>query len=448
MLLYDRLQFGFTAAFHYLFPQLTMGLALYLVFWKSVAFFYKSEAADRAARFWTRIFALSFAFGVVTGIPMEFEFGTNWSAFSRFAGEPVGQLLAMEGVFAFFLESSFLGIVLFGERKLGSGIHWFATCMLFLGSWVSAYLILATNAWMQHPVGYSLLKEEGAARLTSLPAVLGNPWLFWQFLHNMSAAVVTASFVIASVGAFYQLAQSHLPSAGIFLRTAVLGGSLATILVMFPTGDHESQQVFAHQPVKAAAMEGIFHTEKGAPLILVGQPNLETQTLDNPIFLPDLLSVLTYHRFAARVAGLDAFPRELWPDNIPLVYYAYHIMVGLGTILAAVMTTSLIFLLRGRLSQTPWLLWTLLLSAPFPYIATTAGWITAEAGRQPWVVYGVLKTAEGISPGVNAGNALFSFLGFLGLYLFLGILFLLLVLQQIGKGPRGSSSGSEGGYGH
>src|SRR3989449_276427 len=402
-LLYDRLQFAVTATFHYLFPQLTMGLALLLLYLRTRALVTGDDHYQEVAKFWTKIFALSFAFGVVTGIPLEFQFGTNWAKFSTFAGGVIGQTLAMEGIFAFFLESSFLGILLFGER-FSVFVQWFATLMLFLGSWMSGYFIIATNAWMQHPVAYAIA-QDGRVFVNSLTGLLTNPWIFWQYAHTMTASVVTASFVMAALGALYLLSGYYVTHAKTFLQTGVIAGAFASALMIFPTGDGNAKQVFAHQPLKGAAFEGLFHTERGAGLILVGQPNMETLTIDNPLVVPRALSFLVYEDLWAELKGLDAFPREQWPDNVPLLYYTYHIMVGLGTILASVMALSLLMLWRGWLFKSKWLLWLLMLSAPFPYIATTAGWMTAELGRQPWLVYGVLRTAEGASPLVHAGNA-------------------------------------------
>jgi cytochrome bd ubiquinol oxidase subunit I len=435
-LFYDRLQFAITATFHYLFPQLTMGLALLLFYLRSRALRTGDEHYHRAARFWTTIFALSFAFGVVTGIPLEFQFGTNWAKFSNFAGGVIGQTLAMEGMFSFFLESSFLGILLYGANRFNRRTQWFAALMLFLGSWLSGYFILATNAWMQHPVAYTV-SPDGRLFVDSLFGLLTNPWLLWQFTHNMTAAVVTASFVMAAVGAFYLLSGSHQDYARTFVRTGVVAGSVAAALMIYPTGDGNAKQVFEYQPVKGAAFEGLFRTERGADLLLVGQPNMETMTIDNPLVVPDALSFLVYNHLYAKVKGLDAFPRNDWPDNLPLLYYSYHIMAGLGSIFVSVMGLALLWLWRGRLFTANWLLWLLLLSAPFPYIATTAGWMTAELGRQPWLVYGLQRTAEGASPLVHSGNALFTLLGFLGIYLLLGILFLFLFVETIRHGPAG-----------
>lgn len=441
-LLYDRLQFAFTATFHYLFPQLTMGLALLLLYLRSRALA-TGDAHDRqVARFWTKIFALSFAFGVVTGIPLEFQFGTNWARFSTFAGGVIGQTLAMEGLFAFFLESSFLGLLLYGDNRLSQRVQWAASLMLFLGSWLSGYFILATNAWMQHPVAYQI-GTDGRVFVNDLSGLLTNPWLFWQYAHNMTAAVATGSFVMAGVGSFYFLSGQYVAYAKTFLRTGVVAGAIASSLLIFPTGHGNARQVFEQQPVKGAAFEGLFKTERGSGLYLIGQPNLETMTIDNPIEIPSALSILIYSELYARVKGLDAFPRGDWPDNLPLLYYAYHIMAGLGTILVSVTGLAVLWLWRGRLFTAKWLLWLLLLSAPFPYIATTAGWMTAELGRQPWLVYGLLRTVDGTSPLVHSGNALFTLLGFLGLYLFLGILFLFLMAETIRHGPEPAVSQSK-----
>ncbi|WNM62930.1 cytochrome ubiquinol oxidase subunit I [Candidatus Nitrospira neomarina] len=436
-LLYDRLQFAFTVTFHYLFPQLTIGLALLLLYLRSRALVSGDDHYNQVARFWTKIFALSFAFGVVTGIPLEFQFGTNWAKFSNFAGGVIGQTLAMEGLFAFFLESSFLGILLFGEGRFSQRVQWAASLMLFLGSWLSGYFILATNAWMQHPVAYTVAPD-GRLFVDSLSGLLTNPWLVWQFAHNMTAAVVTASFVVAAVGSFYLLSGLHVKYAKTFLRTGVVAGAIATALMIFPTGHENARQVFEHQPVKGAAFEGLFKTERGAGMVLIGQPNLETMTIDNPLVVPDALSLLLFDELYATVRGLEAFPRAEWPDNVALLYYAYHVMALLGTILVSIMGLALFWLWQGRLFTANWLLWLLMLSVPFPYLATTAGWMTAELGRQPWLVYGLLRTADGASPMVHSGNALFTLLGYLGIYLVLGLLFLFLMAEIIRQGPAGS----------
>jgi cytochrome d ubiquinol oxidase subunit I len=429
-----RLHFAFTITYHYLFPQLTMGLALLLLILKTAALRTRDPRYDHAVRFWTRIFAINFAVGVVTGIPMEFQFGTNWSRFSRAAGGVIGQTLAMEGMFAFFLESTFLGLLLFGEKRLGRVGHWFAALFVFLGSWLSGYFIIATDAWMQHPVGHTVTPD-GQIVLTSLGALLTNPWAFWQYLHNMNASVITASFVMSGIGAFYLIQRRHEEYARTFVRLGVIVGVLASLLQLYPTGDRQGRMVADHQPATLAAMEGLFSTEHGAPLAIIGQPDMERQRLDNPIIVPRMLSFLTYRHWGAQVRGLDAFPPEDWPENIPLLYFCYRIMVGLGTIFIAVTALAALLLARRKLFETRWMLWILMLAIPFPYIANTAGWVTAEVGRQPWVIYGLMRTADAYSHMVSAGNAMFTLIGFMGLYLVLGILFLFLVRREIEHGP-------------
>jgi cytochrome d ubiquinol oxidase subunit I len=433
-LLIHRLHFAFTVTFHYLFPQLTMGIAPLIVVLKTLALRKNDETYNRAARFWARIFGINFVLGVVTGIPMEFQFGTNWSVFSRFAGGVIGQTLAMEGMFAFFLESAFLGLFLYGEKRLSPKAHWWSAVAVFLGSWLSGFFIIATDAWMQHPVGYAS-GPDGSVQLSSFWQLALNPWAWWQYAHNMSGAVITGSFVMASVGAFYLLWGKFQEYGRIFVRVGVVAGLIFSIVQLFPTGDGQGRMVAEKQPVTLAAMEALFQSGPGAPLVLIGQPDLPQRRIDNPLVIPKMLSFLTYRRWEAEVRGLNAFPEDTWPDNIPLLYFSYHIMVGLGTIFIAVMVVAALLLWTGKLYGARWMLWILVLSLPFPYIANTAGWITAEIGRQPWLVYGLMRTSSGYSKMVSAGNGWFTFLGFLGMYTVLGILFLFLVHREIEHGP-------------
>lgn len=438
-----RLHFAFTVTFHYLFPQLTMGLALLILILKTMALRTGNEHYNRSARFWAKIFAINFAIGVVTGIPMEFQFGTNWSRFSKAAGGVIGQTLAMEGVYSFFLESSFLGLFLYGEKRLGRIGHWFASFAVFVGSWLSGFFIIATDAWMQNPVGYSR-GPNGEILLNSFSALLLNPWTFWQYLHNMTGAVVTASFVMASIGAYYLLNKHHEEYGRTFVRIGVIVAFIAAVLMAFPTGDGQGMMIARKQPVTLAAMEGLFETSAPAPIAILGQPDTEKRRLDNPLTIPGVLSFLTYKRWNAEVRGLDQHPPEDWPDNIPLLYYSFHIMVGLGTIFIAVMGLSVLLLWLGKLYRTKAMLWVLMLMLPFPYIANTAGWMTAELGRQPWLIYGLMRTREGASMHVSAGNTMFTLLGFMGMYAVLAALFLFLVQREINHGPEAANAAYEG----
>src|ERR1035438_4906877 len=387
--LIHRLHFAFTITFHYLFPQLTMGLGLLIVVLKSVALKTGGGQWDRAARFWGRIFAINFVFGVVTGIPMEFEFGTNWARFSQVSGGVIGQPLAMEGVFSFFLESAFLGLFLYGEKRISKLMHWFAAFMVFLGSWISGFFIIVTDAWMQHPVAFDRMPN-GQFEVLSFWQLLLNPWALLQYAHNMTGAVVTGSFVMSAVGAFYLLEKRREEYGRIFLKVGVIAGVIASIAIIFPTGDMHGKYVAQNQPAAMAGMEGLFKTETGAGMglmghmhgkyvaqnqpaamagmeglfktetgagmVLMGQPNEETGEIDNPIVVNDALSFLIYGTTKAEVKGLDQIPRDQWPTVLPLLFYAYHIMAGLGTWFALLMIVASFLLWRGRLYTARWAL--------------------------------------------------------------------------------------------
>ncbi|MDV7186937.1 cytochrome ubiquinol oxidase subunit I [Lutibacter sp. TH_r2] len=434
-LFYDRMQFAFTITFHYLFPQLTMGLSLIIVYFKGKYLKNKIEKYNDAAKFWMKVFAINFAMGVVTGIPMEFQFGTNWAKFSELTGGIIGQTLAMEGMFSFFLESSFLGLFLFGEKLLGQKLHFLTGFLVFLGSWASGYLIIATHSWMQYPVGYEIL-ENGKFVLNNFSALFSNPWLLPSYFHNQAASLVTSSFVVGGIGAFYLLSKKHLEFGKIFLKTGVIFGLVSSLLVAFPTGDLAAKNVAKYQPVAFAAMEGLFDTEQGAEIVLIGQPNIKEKRLDNKIAVPNILSFLTYNNWNAEVKGLNEFDESLYPTNIPGLYYSYHIMVGLGTIFIGILLIAVIYLYFKKLYNVKWILWIIMFLMPFPYIANITGWYTAELGRQPWLVYNLMRVSEGASPTVSAGSTLFTLLGFIGLYLLLGLLFLILVGKIIYKGPQ------------
>ncbi|HCE53885.1 MAG TPA: cytochrome ubiquinol oxidase subunit I [Lutibacter sp.] len=434
-LLYSRLQFAFTITYHYLFPQLTMGLALIIVIYKGLYLKTNQLIFNDSAKFWAKIFAINFGMGVVTGLPMEFQFGTNWAQFSERTGNIIGQTLAMEGMFSFFLESSFLGLFLFGEKLLGNKLHFMTAFLIFVGSWASGYLIIATHSWMQNPVGHEILAN-GKFVLKNFSDLFSNPWLLPSFFHNQMASMVTTSFVIGGTGAFYLLVKKHHQYGMLFLKTAIITGAISTLSVAFPTGDLLAQQVAKNQPITLAAMEGLFDAEEGAPIVLIGQPNMKTQRLDNKIEVPKLLSFLTYQRWNAEIKGLNDFLEEEWPTNIPALYYSYHIMVGLGTIFIGIMLLGVWYLWQKKLIVQRWFLWVLLFAIPFPYIANTAGWYTSELGRQPYLVYGLFKTADGVSENVSAGNSLFTLLGFVGLYLVLGFIMLILVGKIVHKGPE------------
>lgn len=420
--------------FHYLFPIGTMGLAPFIAWYTVKGVRQNDESAIRAARFWAKIFTINFAVGVVTGIPMEFQFGTNWALFSARAGSAVGQPLAMEGVYAFFLESIFIGIFVLGRSRVSAGFYAFSAVAIWIGAWVSGFFIVATDAWMQHPVGYTMLSG-GKIALTSLPALLLQPFAWWQFAHVMTAALLTGSFIVAGVGAYYLLGNRQTVFGERFVRAGVIVGLIASVVVIFPTGDRNSVNVTRNQPIKLSAMEGLFHTKQGAPIAIFGMPDVPHQKLIDPIYVPDALSFLAYGNFRATVKGLEEYPGDQRPP-IELTYYAYHVMVGLGTIFVGIMLIAAVLLFLRRLPRARWMLWILMLAMPFPYIANEAGWTTTEVGRQPWIVYGLMRTAEATSPNVVAGEVIFTTIGFAGMYFIIGLLFMLLVLRQIALGPE------------
>lgn len=437
-----RFQFAFTIMFHYLFPVLTMGLGVLIAVLKTIELTKGKREYGLAARFWAKIFAVTFAAGVVTGIPMEFQFGTNWARFSHFAGGVVGQTLFMEGVFAFFAESSFLGLFLFGERRVSPFLHWLSAVMVGGGAVLSGFFIVATNAWMQHPVGYETVG--GRAELNSLVALLTNPYLRWQYPHVISGSITTASMVMAGVGAYYLLSRRFEDAGRVNLRVGVIAGTLSALISLFPTGSLHGENVARFQPIKMAAMEGLFETQEGAPIAIIGMPDTERGELMDPIYVPRMLSYLAYGDFRAKVIGLNDYPEDLHPP-VTIVYYAYHIMVGLGTIFIAIFLGAAFLLWRRRLFQARGYLWIMMLAMPFPYIANHAGWMVAEMGRQPWAIYNVQRTVDATSTNVTAGMTVFTLLGFMGLYTVLAILYLFLCARIINRGPDDATTGRHAG---
>ena len=435
-LVVSRLQFAFTVTYHYLFPMLTMGLALLIFVLKSAYMRNRNELYNDSARFWGKIFAVTFVMGVVTGIPLEFQFGTNWAAFSAYAGDIIAQTLAMEGAFAFFLESAFVGLFLLGEDRFGQRVHWFSSLMVFLGTWASGYFIITTNAWVQHPVGYRVL-ENGNIELDNYWAVLLNSWMWPQYAHNMGGAVVCGAFVMAGLGAFYVLGRRHEEYGRIFLKVGVIAGVLASLWMLFPSGHFSSEQVAEHQPVSLAAMEGLFQSERQAGIVLIGQPDVENRRIDNPIVVPRALSFLIYQNWNAEVKGLDTFPEKNWPDNIPLLYYSYHVMVGPRHHLHRHHG-------RGGLPAVAGKAVRLALDALDPDARHTLpvhrehSRVVHRRARPPALArLRSLPHSEGVSPLVSSGSVLFTLIGFAGMYLIMGLLYIVLMVREVGHGPEG-----------
>ncbi len=420
--------------FHYLFPIGTMGLAPFIAFYTYKGTLKNDPVALAAARFYARIFSVNFAIGVVTGIPMEFQFGTNWAAFSSRAGSIAGQTLSMESVFAFFLESIFLGVFLYGRTRVSAKMYCVSAFALWAGAWLSGFFIVATDAWMQNPVGYAIGPDK-TIMLTSIWAVLLSPFAWWQYAHVMTGALLAGAFVVAGVASYYLLAGRETLFATRTLRSGIITVFAASLLAVFPTGDRNSSDVTHAQPAKLAAMEGLFAGTRGAPLAIIGIPDTRNKVLIDPVYAPDLLSFLAYGNVRANVTGLDGYRSDLLPP-VEVTYYAYHVMVGLGTIFVAGSALAVLLLFRRRLERARWMLWIIMLGMPFPYIANEAGWVVTEVGRQPWIVYGLMRTAEGASPTVAAGETIFTTIGFSGMYFLLGVIFLLLTLRRIAEGPQ------------
>jgi cytochrome d ubiquinol oxidase subunit I len=347
----------------------------------------------------------------------------------------------MEGIYAFFLESIFLGIFLYGRRLVSARLHSASAVLVWIGSWMSGFFIVSANAWMQHPVGY-VVASDGRIQLQSLATVLLSPFAWWQYLHVMTGAVVTGGFLMAGIGAYYLLARRQEASGSLFVRAGVIVAFVFSVLAIFPTGDKNGANVTRYQPAKLAAMEGLYKSTYGAPLAIIGMPDTPNQRLIDPIYVPNVLSFLAYGNAHANVKGLAEYPSADRPP-VSVTYYAYHIMVGLGTLFLALSALGILLWMMKRLERTRWLLWLFMLAMPFPYLANEAGWVTTEVGRQPWIVYGLMRTAHAASANVSAGETIFTTIGFFGMYFLLGLLFMLLVLREIGVGPEGHTAAAD-----
>ncbi len=427
-----RIQFAFTVAFHFIFPSVTIGLGLLIAIAETIRWRRRSEVWDRLARFWTKVFALTFAVGVATGIVMEFQFGTNWSRYSTFVGDIFGSPLAAEAIFAFFLESTFLGVLLWGRDRVGSTLRWFSAVMVSLGAIMSGFWIIAANSWMQTPAGYEVQGDR--AVLVDFWAAVFNASTLPRFTHTIVSAWAVGAFVMVGTAAWYLLKGRHYEVARRSLKLGLVVAIIAS-MGMFLTGDTHSRQVANAQPVKFAAMNGLFETSSGVPMILIAFPPTEEGPSDLPsLEIPNLLSLLTHLDANATIEGLEAYPRDVWPP-VAVTFSTYHLMVGLGTLMLLVMLLGVFAWWRGALEKWRWWLVLGVAVTPAPLIAVQLGWATAEVGRQPWIVYGLMRTSDGISPLVSAPEIWTSLLGFGAIYLLLGLLWLFLVRRVLIIGP-------------
>ncbi|MCA9704528.1 MAG: cytochrome ubiquinol oxidase subunit I [Myxococcales bacterium] len=446
----SRAQFALTVMFHYLFPPLSIGLGLLMVIMEALYLRTGDPQYEAMTRFWTRIFAVNFAVGVASGITMEFQFGTNWAAYSRFVGDVFGSALAAEGIFAFFLESGFLAVLVFGWNRVGPRMHFLATVMVLLGSTFSAVWIVIANSWQHTPAGFRLVEHEGALRaeITDFWAMVFNPSAMHRLGHVLLGSFILGAFFVMSVSAWYLLRRRHEGFARRSFVIALCVGALASWGELV-SGHAQARAVAHNQPAKLAAFEGHFVTaEHGTELWLAGWPNEEAQRVDYGIAVPGLLSYLVHEDFERPLPGLDRFrPEDRPPVVVPFV--SYHVMVALGMAFIGLTSLALVLLWRGVLFRQRWLLWIFVVAVIGPYVANQTGWVAAEVGRQPWVVYGLLRTSDAVSALVPREQVLVSVVAFSLVYLALLAVWLYVVNEKIRHGPPeprapGSSPSTEG----
>lgn len=430
-----RIQFAFTIMFHYIYPQLSIGLGLILVIMESCYLITDNPLYFQMTRWWTKVFALTFVLGVSTGIVMEFEFGTNWSAYSRYVGDVFGSALASEGIFAFFLESGFLAILLFGWHRVGRKMHFFSTCMVCLGAHFSAIWIVVANSWMQTPAGFHIVGEGLTARaeITDFWAMVFNPSSVDRLLHSIIGAWLSGAFLVISVSAYYMLKKQHFDFSKQSMKIGLTVASVALAL-QFISGDSSARGVSRNQPAKFAAIEGIFQTSKGVPLNVFGIPNIKEERVDYSLGIPKFLSYLTYGNFEAEIKGLNTVPKADWP-NVKVVFQTYHLMITTWVLMVLSVLIALYLWKKGKLFTTRWALYLLTISVFFPQIGNQAGWVTAEMGRYPWIVQDLLRISEGLSKSVSANQILGSIIMFGFVYFFLFVLFIYILNEKIVHGP-------------
>ncbi len=435
-LLLSRIQFALTVAFHYLFPPLTIGLGVIMVFTEWQYLRTKDIQYEMMAKFWTRIFAINFALGVASGIVMEFQFGTNWATYSRFVGDVFGSALAAEGIFAFFLESGFLAVLVFGWDRVSPRVHFLSTVLVSLGSIFSAVWIVVANSWQQTPAGFHLVEHQGALRaeITDFWAVVFNPSSMIRLTHVLIGAFILGSFFVMSITAYYILRGRHVEMAKKSFALALALALVSSIAQLF-TGHYHAVKVAEHHPAKLAAFEGHFETgEGGAPLYIIGLPDQKEKVVRYSIAIPGLLSWLVHMDSSKPVKGLDQFPEEDWPP-VALSFIPYHVMVGLGMYFIALTILAAVLYRLGTLFQTRWLLWVFVFSVVGPYFSNHLGWMAAEVGRQPWVVYGLLRTREAYSQSVPGAQVAASIGLFVLIYLLLTAVWIYVMNDKIQHGP-------------
>lgn len=431
-----RLQFAFTIAFHYIYPPLSIGLGVVLVIMEGMYLRTGQKKYEQMTRFWIKIFTLIFGIGVATGIVMEFEFGTNWATYSRYVGDIFGSALAAEGVFAFALESGFLGVLIFGWNRVSPRVHFFSTIMVALGSMFSAIWIVVANSWQQTPAGYHIVGEgmKARAEIIDFWAMVFNPSSMDRLSHVLIGSFLAGSFLVLSVNAYYILRKRHLSTAIPGFKIALVVATVAALLQLF-TGHRSADGVSVNQPAKLAAFEGHYDSLAKADMYILGWVNQKDQSVSG-IKVPGGLSLLLHGDFTTPVRGLESFPANERPTQINFVFQTYHLMVAIGMALIGLTLLASFLWWRGTLFQQPWLLQVFAWSVLLPQIANQVGWYSAEVGRQPWVVYGLLRTSDALSKNVSAGQVAFSLILFTLVYSLLLVLFLYLLNKKIKHGPE------------
>jgi cytochrome bd ubiquinol oxidase subunit I len=434
-----RIQFALTIMFHYIFPPLSIGLGGLLVSleWKFLRT--HDRQYEMAAKFWTKIFAIVFAIGVATGITMEFQFGTNWATYSRYVGDVFGSALAAEGIFAFFLESGFLAVLVFGWDKVTAKMHFFASCMVALGAIFSSIWIVVANSWQQTPAGFHIVN--GRAEITDFWAMVFNPSSIHRLVHVWIGAYIVGGFFVMSIAAYYLLRNRHVEFARKSFLSALTIATLAALAALV-SGDLQGRNVAKTQPAKLAAMEGHFKTGGPTPLYLFGFPDEQAQRVNGGVAIPGLLSLMVNGNMQQPVGGLDKIPQQDWPP-VAITFQTFHLMVMLGMWFIGLTLLANFYRWRGTLFTKRWLLWTFVWIVPLPFAANQLGWVTAEVGRQPWVVYGLLRTSDALSKSVVAGQVLGSIIMFMVIYALLFAAFLFILNSKIQQGPEEVSAAPE-----
>jgi cytochrome d ubiquinol oxidase subunit I len=435
----SRIQFAFTVAFHYIYPPITIGLGLIMVIMEGIYLRTGNKIYETMVKFWTRIFALTFGIGVATGIVMEFEFGTNWAAYSRYVGDVFGSALAAEGIFAFALESGFLGVLLFGWNKVSSRVHFISTIGVFVGSMFSAVWIVVANSWQQTPAGYHIVGEgmNARAEITDFWAMVFNPSSIDRLTHVWIGAFLAGAFLVISVHAYYLLKDRYVELSQKALKIGLMVATIAAFAQLV-TGHQSAHGVSENQPAKLAAFEGHYPEEAPGDLYLIGWVNKEAQEVKG-IKLPGGLSFLVDWNFTSPIKGLNAFPEDEQPGAVNAIFQFYHLMVAIGMLLIAITFFGTLQWWRGKIFSQRWFLWLLVPAVLLPQISNQVGWFAAEMGRQPWVVYGHLRTADALSESVTASNVIFSLIFFTIIYAILLLLFLYLLDKKIKAGPYDES---------